>query len=601
MFDQNTGATGSDLSTFRIAYDDKYIYFAAQLKDAEPNRIRATAYRPNVNLEGDDSVGFGIDPFGTFSDGNRFDINPLGGTSIGINGGRAPKQEWLGALEGKSRRTTDGWETEVRIPWSIMRLPSAGTHDLRINFYRAYGRQQRWLSYANTNNGKVQNNPIWKGVSVPQQSKERPIKLLPYAYGGYEPKGAILNSGLDLKYAVNDDLDLVGSVNPDFRNIENQVLSVDFSYFERLAGETRPFFLEGQDYFNSSMDSPLFASQRIQKFDVGTKLYGKISPNTQMAFLNTLDFGHERSTVGSLSHTLGPRSNVTVQATQLDREGLRNDASFVGLSYGSGNFDSWSQLETSQDTQLGSGHRLNFGGAYFNNGLFMVNEYAEVSPDYTPRLGFAPQSNLKGFGSFVGLNRTYKNGLLSRFHVNGGYTDWHKYRGGGNYIRSYNVFTSTVLRNGLELNAGIDRPKFEQSKDSYNFGGIQYPNDPYRNVSLGVTDGEVSGHHYQSIGPSFNLRPTNRLQLSGNYQEVRHFEVSSQTIFSLNYDLNMSDSIGGRYIRQNDRTSWYMSFRRVGNRGAEYYLMVGEPLVDFSKKFEASVILKAVFPMDFKF
>ena len=40
-----------------------------------------------------------------------------------------------------------------------------------------------------------------------------------------------------MKTSLTDQIDLVGTINPDFRNVENQVLSVDFSYFERLAGE----------------------------------------------------------------------------------------------------------------------------------------------------------------------------------------------------------------------------------------------------------------------------------------------------------------------------------------------------------------------------
>ena len=102
----------------------------------------------------------------------------------------------------------------------------------------------------------IKTPPIWAKVSLPKQSHDQSISLLPYTYVGYDPDiHRVVNGGLDLKTKLSDQVALVGTINPDFRNIENQILSIDFSRFERLAGESRPFFQEGSD----DIRTPIFA------------------------------------------------------------------------------------------------------------------------------------------------------------------------------------------------------------------------------------------------------------------------------------------------------------------------------------------------------
>lgn len=600
-YDEDTGIEGPEDSEFRIAYDEKFIYYAARLSDSQPKRIKATQFRTNVSLDGDDFVGMYIDPFGTLSDLNNFDINSQGATNIRINGGRAAKREWLGEMEARSRRTETGWEMEVRIPWSVMRLPHAGKNDLRINFYRVLSRTQRGYIYKNIANGKIGDSPIWKGVEVPAKDNQRTVKLLPYTYGGYQDRyGIIANSGLDLKYNLTDDIDLIGSINPDFRNIENQVLSNDFSYFERLAGETRPFFLEGQDYFRTSGDAPLFASQRISSFDTGIKSYGKIGDRTQVAVLNTHDFGGSDAVVGSLRQNFGPRTNLTLAGTRLAETGNENTASFVGFGHGWGPYNAFFQHQSTRDTELGQGRRVNAGMGFNQNGYFGGGEWVEVSPQFMPRLGFAPRTNFRGFSTYFGKEQLVKSGPIMQWEANMGAVDWRTFEG-ENFTRGVNGFASVTLRNGMDFDMGFNLEKFRDNDDKVAFFDFERTNgDPYRNFGIGFDKGEIAGKDYFSIRPRVSYRPLPRLQLNGSYQSVRHFDTSYQAIVTASYDLNQMDSVSARFFEQDRRTSWYLAFRRAGNKGAEYYVILGEPQVVGDRSFQASVILKAVFPFDWK-
>ncbi|MFX9097180.1 hypothetical protein ABTN72_19195, partial [Acinetobacter baumannii] len=80
--------------------------------------------------------------------------------------------------------------------------------------------------------------PYMTRISTGTIVRPRSFKLLPYTYLGVDEGGKPINNfGLDLKAPLSQNLDMVATVNPDFRNVENAILSLDFSYFARLAND----------------------------------------------------------------------------------------------------------------------------------------------------------------------------------------------------------------------------------------------------------------------------------------------------------------------------------------------------------------------------
>lgn len=601
-YDEQTGAPVPKEfeQQFWLSYDSKFIYIAARLKDPDPKQIRATEYRTNVSVRGDDFMIFFIDPFGTLSDANQFEINPRGAANLRIAGGRAAKREWLGEIESKGRITDEGWEMEARIPWAIMRLPSPGKRDIRAGFGRVVARTGRAFIADNISSGRINNIGIWKGVDVPQPLTPRSIKLLPYVYGGAdENKGAIFNGGLDFKAPLSSALDLVGTANPDFRNIENQVLSLDFSYFERLAEESRPFFLEGQDYFSTSRDAPLFASERIRDFDFGAKTYGKLGENTTIGILNTSDFGNQNSFAGDFQYAFSERTSATVAVTDLERPGLSNLGSFIGFSHGAGAFEFFGQHMTTRDTALGTGHRYNTGFFYNQGGLQSGTEYIEISPEFMPRLGFAPERGFKGFTESAEYVKPVRLGRISELGVGVEAQLLDNYSGGGQYRKRLGANTSTTLRDGTNIKLACQFEEFGGFKDRYFFFSLDKPRgDPYRHWQIDYVTGNIADHSYQSIRPTVSYRPWQHFQVNASYQRVDHSTRQEQTILSANYDINASDAVSGRLISQDGNTNFYLAFRRAGNRGNEYYVILGDPN---ARSFRTSLIIKIVMPFNLRF
>jgi len=592
-------ATGrpAEPGTFWVAYDEKYIYFAVRVK-TDPKTLHATEYRSNVSLKSDDAAYIGIDPFGTGNDLNIFGVNARGASEVRIAGGRAAKREWLGEFTSAGRKTETGYEVEARIPWSIMRLPAPGKRDVKLLIARYDPRIQRDSMWVYMPNGN-QDIPLWRGVDVPRSGSSRTIKLLPYAYGGWDRNGHIANGGLDLKTSITDQIDAVATVNPDFRNIENQILSLDFSYFERLANESRPFFLEGNQYFQTSRDAPLFASQRIRQFDAGFKTFGTISDRTNFAVLDTIDFGLRNNFVGNVRHRLGPNASVAGAVTAVaDRDGADNVATYLSADASKNGLGVFGQYMTSRDTAIGSGHRANTGFFYERDGWEGNLEYTEISPSFLPRLGFAPERDFRGVNGFLEYTHPVARGPVMEWGVGGGGREWRAFDG-SQYRRGAEFSTSLTLRNGIDFDTGAQIETFRGSHDQLYFFSLEHPRgDAYRHWQVDYLTGHVSGQAYDSLGLTLSYRPVQLLQLSLQAQEVHHFERETQVIFGANYDIGRDQSLSGRLVRHGRDVNGYLAYRRSGNRGAEYFVILGDPN---AREFKPSIVVKAVFPIELKF
>jgi hypothetical protein len=598
LVDSVSGQSVPDGAQFWIGYDERYVYFAAKIVEADPKSISATEYRTNVGLSGDDYVQLDLDPTGSLGEFNSFQVNPKGATNVQLAGGRAAKREWSGEILAKGRITETGWEVEARIPWQIMKLPGAGKHNLRFNFTRNIARANRQLTHVYTLGGNLAKTPYWNEVVLPRPVFDRSIKLLPYTYLGYDPgAGGVFNMGLDLKTNLTDQIFLVGSVNPDFRNIENQILSLDFSRFERLAGETRPFFQEGSSYSGSQ----IFVPQRIPGFDIGVNTYGRIDAKTNFGIIETADFeskaqaqqGTRNNFVGTVTQQIDADTNIRASLTSLKTPGLSNEAYLLRFSRDFGPVNVFLRNMGSKDTVLGYGQQTD-GQVNFQSKDFAYYAGGTVSQaSFIPRLGFVPETDLKGAFGGTSFNRIYNRGAWNDWGYNLDFGDY-KHVDGSFYRRQLSGALFGTLRGGLAIVASFDHHNFMGSKDrlyTLTVGGPR--GNPYRNLSMTSAFGRVAGVQYNSTTVAGAYRVANRLQLTGSFQGVRYQGYQDQAIVGWNYELDADRAVSGRLVKRQNKVNGYISFRKSGNKGAEYFLILGDPN---ALTFRASLILKLVVP-----
>ncbi|MBV6458841.1 MAG: hypothetical protein HONBIEJF_01979 [Fimbriimonadaceae bacterium] len=592
--EEETGSAAPETTVFWLGYDASFIYFAARVT-VDPKLIQATQYRVNSNLEGDDRVALGIDPTGALNEFNEFWVNPRGATQINLAGGRATKREWLGEFVAAARITETGYEVEAKIPWKVMRLPGPGKRNLRINVGQACPRTQRaYLWQFSPNN--LQTIGYWDNVDVPRIVEPHTIKLLPYAYAGYdEDTGGIFNSGLDLKTKIVDRLELVGTINPDFRNIEGQILSLDFSYFERLASETRPFFLEGANAFQVGFDQRIFAPQRIRDLDAGLKIHGKLTDDLTVGLLDTIRFGEENANVGSFNYVPKGRHRFTFSWADWRKPGEDNFTTNLSTGHDIGKLSLFAGSMVSRDKVRGVGWRNN-GGFELRDGtgwnVFL--EWLDISPRFFPRIGFSPERDVRGFSGGVGFEKTHR-GTFQSTNVFLYHADYKNHA--GNVYRRSNFFEADVgFSNRLSIGYEYSRDRFFANKDEIHSIGLRYPSgSPQRQIGAGYGFGRVAGKNYKTWSVVVAYRPIPKMQVTASHQVVRHGREQQQSILSWAYDIGQYDTISGRAVRIDNDWNVYFAYRRSGVRGVEYFLILGDPN---ARKFRRSLILKATIPLE---
>ncbi len=594
LLDIVTGERAPEEGKFWIAYDKDFVYFAAKLTDSQPGAIKATEYRTNVSVGGDDNVQLYIDLSGSLADFNGFHINPRGATDIQLAGGRAAKREWQGEFYARARITSDGWEAEARIPWQIMRLPSSGRRDIRFTCVRSLKRNGRDYTTAFAANQSFQNAGHWTGVEIPKTKVDRTILFLPYTYLGYgHDEGLIVNSGIDLKTNITEEIPAVVSVNPDFRNIENGILSLDFSRFERLAGETRPFFQEGIQYFNSA----LFASQRIASFDAGVNVHGKLTDTLSFGLMNTVTFGVTDNLVSNFSFDPNPNESYRITTTSQIKDGENNDSYLLRYSRTMGSWGTFLRTMGTKDSTEGSGV-YNTALMFYNQGPF--NAYAQwdaVSAQFLPRLGFAPETDYKGLAYGAQFFKPIKWGSIVEAGVSFNGLDYDRFAG-GSYRDQYNATAGVAFKDGTALDILGDWETFLGSKDHYYQITVRRPrNNPYNFLALDYQVGEFAQTYYQSIAVRTAMRPNQRLQVTASMQIADFGTRSEQAILGMNYDLGSDQSVSGRMVRRGNDWNAYIALRRSGNRGTEYFLILGDPN---ASRFQSTLILKVSMPFEIK-
>ena len=84
-----------------------------------------------------------------------------------------------------------------------------------------------------------------------------------------------MSVGVDMKYAVTPALNLTGTINPDFGQVEADPAVVNLSAFETFFSEKRPFFIEGSGTYQfECRDCSLFYSRRIGRAPRGAPTIG---------------------------------------------------------------------------------------------------------------------------------------------------------------------------------------------------------------------------------------------------------------------------------------------------------------------------------------
>lgn len=612
--DPQTGRLAADPTVARLTYDNESIYVAIECRDSQPEGIvgreleRDSLYRGDRNSE--DWVEVAFDPFLSFKENDqaRFAVNALGTRSARFGGGRANKAEWSGSWDAAVKRTPTGWSAELRIPWKVLNYPAGQVgqkRDFGLNFTRFQYRTRIRSQWSNTGLQGFSNLiGRWKDVEVPRSAFHPTLSTLPYTltFGGDGP--AVERMGIDARYQATPDLTAVVSANPDFATVENAVQSIGFSRSERFVEERRPFFLEGGDYFRTGQFfslGPLFYSNRIEKFDVGAKVFGKLSPQDTIGVLLTEDFGNRSDLVARYRRDLSPTAQAGVFMSQKDA--LAGDHNSVGGAFannrwGKVGFDSQHFFSGGRvEGEKADGYASSNNFQYFDGNHFTSVQYLTASKDFRDANGLVFFNDFKGFSGYHNWSREWRKGAWRSFNVDFGPQYWW-HQDGRPFQRGASLGVNFQTRSDWSLGVNVNHSRFDEQTDrTIGFRLTSGVSNRFKSYGLNFSTGTQGGAPTRFFGPQVSVRMLKRLDViyQGGIQEQNGW--NRQHIATFNYQFSGTRTLGGRVVSQTEpgkapNTNWYVSYRNAGGAGTELYFLFGDPN---AVKFTPRAAVKLVF------
>src|SRR6185503_1025763 len=378
------------------------LLIAFDARDPEPDKIRAYL-RDRDSAFNDDFVGVVLDTFNDQRRAFEFFINPLGVQMDLINDdvNRNESSSWDAIWDSAGQVNERGFTAEMAIPFSQLRFPRTdGDQTWGIDVLRFRPRANRarisnnaqdrnrscYLCQFGTFTGFANAEPGKALEVVPTLTATRtdspPVPAA--APGQLERGGFETEAGLGVRWGITPDLTLDVTFNPDFSQVEADVAQLEENTtFALFYPESRPFFLEGGDYYSSPLQAVF--TRTVADPDAGAKFTGRTGNNTIGVF----------ATNDAVTNLLIP-GPFGSQSTSLDQE---NDA-FVGrYARGFGKTSQIGALVTSRQGDGYSNEVAGFDGRYFVNDQTTLRfQYLDSRTEYPAAVAtqFGQAEDLEG-------------------------------------------------------------------------------------------------------------------------------------------------------------------------------------------------------------
>ncbi|MFN2448262.1 MAG: DUF5916 domain-containing protein [Candidatus Baltobacteraceae bacterium] len=487
-FENLTTRSAAPLATaVWLLYDASNLYVAIR---AQQHGLPITASQTtnDVGFGLDDFVGVGIDPSGVGTQAYYFELSPRGVRYEQASENARYRPQWTAA----AAISGDSWTGVFVIPLRVMRIRSGSPQTWRINFVRsiaANGEHYTWAYDGLMQDGSVGNgwpsfNDVrywaqWSGIAVDRsmlraaqpkpraeiyglESAGRDRDVFAQANGAFE-RQHVRVSGIDLTYPLTPTINFVGTLAPDFSNVEIDQQTIAPQEFRRQLQEYRPFFTQGANFINANAvqngPNTLFYSPSVGPFDRGEKIEGTFGKQS----FGVLNFrGYDQTTGNEFDDTsygykhalqnrtflywadgvLAHHSIFGQDATNELGFAVRNlKTGFVGGIDESMEQGSWVPGGRAQST---------FGFVDVHKPNWEINlAQTQVTPNYNPIDGFTTTSDVQGPSLFVdatGATQRLKNFF---FFAN---ADRLRDESGAIHQADFGVFVNATFKNGFSIN-----------------------------------------------------------------------------------------------------------------------------------------------------
>ncbi|MEQ1855407.1 MAG: DUF5916 domain-containing protein [Longimicrobiales bacterium] len=358
------GDPASELTEAWVMYDADNLYVSARVYEEVPESewVANEMRRDATQVGNNENFGLAIDTFYDRRNAYFFYTNPLGAmVDAQITNEGNPNFDWNPLWDVRTGRFEGGWTVEMKLPFKSIRYQGGSAQLWGINLRRSIKRKNEWSQLTAVSRAaagptgrfaiiRMSRAATLVGLEVPPTGLSVDIK--PYGIGSLttdrvgtprlenEPD---YDGGIDLKWAVTQNLALDLTYNTDFAQVEVDEQQINLTRYSLTFPEKREFFLESRGIFNfpttvaggaggaggGSAPNLFFSRQiglqngRTVPILGGGRLTGKIGPFDVGALSIQTDEVQETDTLGSVN-TLAELTNFTVLRARADVLGRSN-------------------------------------------------------------------------------------------------------------------------------------------------------------------------------------------------------------------------------------------------------------------------------------
>lgn len=309
LYNPTDGRPAPDSTDVRVWYSSSALYVG--IRAFEPHGVVRATLADRDRISADDYVEIHLDPFQERRRAFVFMVNPLGIQADGtkaegggfIPGANVmPGQNDLSAdflWQSRGRVLSDGYEVEIRIPYTSLRFPVRSPQRWGIQFSRKVqhsGYEETWTPVKRGAASFIAQEGFISGLTDLHRGLD--VQLNPeltnstagaapatdatdWRYSNTPRVGGNVRMGLGSNFVLN------GTIRPDFSQVEADATQVAADpRFALFYPERRPFFVEGSDQFN--VPNTLVYTRRIVQPNAALKLTGRLG-RANLAVLSALD------------------------------------------------------------------------------------------------------------------------------------------------------------------------------------------------------------------------------------------------------------------------------------------------------------------------
>lgn len=435
----NSGASPTQRTEIRLAYDDQYLYLSGRMYDSEPHKINSNSKKRDDFTENTEWCGLLIDSFNDRENALGFYVTPTGSRldmalSNDAQGPSAFNLSWNTFWKGASTIDSTGWFAEIQIPFSSLPFEVIdGEVTMGITTWRYLARNDETDIYPTIkiSDGSSFRPSLTQKFVFREVETRKPVWFTPYVLLGrinsFQPrteeeypseKKYKTEIGGDVKIAFGSNTSLDLTINTDFAQVEVDDQQVNLTRLNLFFPEKRLFFQERSSLFefNFGTYDKAFHSRRIGIIDGqqtrifgGARAYGRYG-TFESGFLNMqtgplADLDSENFTVFRARKRVF-NENSTLGMIVTNRTNLGNKYNTLygldgTIKYHKSNFVSVRWAQTFNDDQENNLFNLN-QTKYFleftkrsQDGFTYTVNYGRSGKNYNPGIGFEHRRDFK--------------------------------------------------------------------------------------------------------------------------------------------------------------------------------------------------------------